>query len=132
MRRKITAIFAAVLVGGAIYGAAAALNLSSVSLGEGTATVSSCTASTTLTTTYNTSYDASQQEFAVDSVDVGNIPAACDAKAMNVVLVDASGNSIGTGSKTVVAPADGSSDNVTITGAPVTSAVVKAVVQITG
>jgi hypothetical protein len=130
--KKVIAVLGALLVGSAVYAAAAALNVSAVTLGEGTSTVTSCTDVTTLGASFNTSYNATAGEFVVDSVTVSNIPDECDGLDMDIVLANASNTSIGAGSATVVAPSDGSSQTVSVSPTPVSSAVTRTVIQITG
>jgi hypothetical protein len=106
MKRVLAAIFAGVLTFGAVYGLAASLNLTSDSLGAGTAVVASCQA-TTLNATYTSAYSAAAPGYTVSTVTVTGLAATCYSKAYKVTLSTAANASLGEATGTT--PSSGTS-----------------------
>ena len=116
MRRTVLGVVIAVLVFAGVYGLAASLNVSSSTLGAGSAAVAACQ-SGTLAVSYTPAYNAAIPGYAATSVTVGNIDtatSACGGKAIRVTLVDGSNASLGESTGTV--PTSGSSMTFTLSG----------------
>lgn len=94
MKRVIAALFAGVLTFGSVYGLAASLNLTSDSLGAGTAVVASCQAAT-LNATYTSTYSAAAPGYTVGTVTVTGLAATCWTKAYKITLSGAANASLG-------------------------------------
>ena len=94
MKRIIAALFAGVLTFGSVYGLAASLNLTSDSLGAGTAVVASCQAAT-LNATYTSTYSAAAPGYTVGTVTVTGLAATCWTKAYKITLSGAANASLG-------------------------------------
>jgi hypothetical protein len=121
MRRTLIGVVIAILVFAGVYGLAASLNVSSSSLGAGSAVVAACQ-SGTLAVSYTPAYSQSIPGYAATSVTVGNIDtsgAACGGKAIRVTLVDTSNASLGESTGTV--PTSGSAMTFTLSGVSASS-----------
>lgn len=106
MKRVLAAILAGLLTFGAVYGLAASLNLTSDSLGAGTAVVASCQAAT-LNATYTSTYSAAAPGYTVGTVTVTGLAATCYSKAYKITLATAANASLGEATGTT--PASGTS-----------------------
>ena len=106
MKRVLAALFAGLITFGGIYGLAASLNLTSDSLGAGTATVAACQAGA-LNATYTTSYSATAPGYTVGTVTVTGLAASCYTKAYKITLSGA--GSVSLGEATGTTPAAGTS-----------------------
>ena len=106
MKRVLAAIFAGLLTFGAVYGLAASLNLTSDSLGAGTAVVAACQAGT-LNATYTSTYSATTPGYTVGTVNVTGLAATCYSKAYKITLSGAGNASLGEATGTT--PASGTS-----------------------
>jgi hypothetical protein len=97
-RRKIIAFFAAAIVAGAIYAAAASLGgITSATVGADDTVVASCDTDG-VTTAYTTAWDAVDQRYEVTVVTVGGVSDTCDGLTLYVTLTNAAGAQIGAGS----------------------------------
>ncbi len=94
MKRAIIAIVAGVITFTGIYALAASLNMTTTSLGAGTATVAACQ-SATLNVTYTPSYAPAIPGYATGTVTVNNLLAACYSMPYRVTLYGAAGASLG-------------------------------------
>ena len=94
MKRVLTAIIAGLVTFGAVFGLAASLNLTSDSLGAGTAVVASCQAAT-LNATYTSTYSAAAPGYTVGTVTVTGLAATCFSKPYKVTLSGAANVSLG-------------------------------------
>jgi hypothetical protein len=106
MKRVLAAILAGLLTFGAVYGLAASLNLTSDSLGAGTAVVASCQAAT-LNATYTSTYSAAAPGYTVGTVTVTGLAASCYSKAYKITLTTAANASLGEATGTT--PSSGTS-----------------------
>jgi hypothetical protein len=93
--KRILLILAAGLIAfGSMYGLAASLNLTSDSLGAGTATVAACQ-SATLNATYSTTYSATAPGYTVGTVTVTGLASTCYGMPYKITLSGAAGASLG-------------------------------------
>ncbi len=118
MKRAIIAALAGLFTFGGVYGLAASLNLTTDSLGSGTAVVAGCQAGA-LTATYTSAYSASVPGYTVGTVTVTGLASTCYSKAYRITLAGAAGASLGEATGTT--PATGTSFAATFS--PVVSAV---------
>jgi hypothetical protein len=122
MKRIIAAVFAALVTFGGVYGLAASLNLTSDSLGAGTATVAACQAGA-LNATYVSTYSATAPGYTVGTVTVTGLASTCYRKPYKVTLAGTSSASLGEATGTT--PASGTSFTATfspaVAGASVTA-----------
>src|SRR5205823_4606551 len=95
-----------VITFGAVYGLAASLNLTSDSLGAGTAVVAACQAGT-LNATYTSTYSAGTPGYTVGTVTVSGLAATCYSKAYKITLSTTANASLGEATGTT--PASGTS-----------------------
>lgn len=105
MKRAIIAIVAGFITFTGIYALAASLNMTTSSLGAGTATVAACQ-SATLNVTYTPSYASTIPGYATGTVTVNNLLATCYSMPYRVTLYGAAGASLGEVTGTI--PAAGS------------------------
>ena len=101
MKRVIAAVFAGLLMFGSVYGLAASLNLTSDSLGAGSAVVAACQAGTL------NAYSAAAPGYTVGTVTVTGLAATCYSKAYKITLSGAGNASLGEATGTT--PASGTS-----------------------
>ena len=95
------AAVAAVAIGGAVVGSAAAITNTVPTLGGDSASVAAC--DTTVTTSWDTAYDASIPGYKVTDVTIGGIDgAACVGATLKVTLTGASGVSFGEKTATIL------------------------------
>lgn len=94
MKRILTAIVAGLITFSGVYGLAASLNLTSDSLGAGTATVAACQAGA-LNATYATAYSASAPGYTLGTVTVTGLATTCWSKAYKITLSGAGNTSLG-------------------------------------
>jgi hypothetical protein len=106
MKRVVAAVFAGLLMFGSVYGLAASLNLTSDSLGAGSAVVAACQAAT-LNATYTSTYSAAAPGYTVGTVTVTGLAATCYSKAYKITLSGAGNASLG--ETTGTTPASGTS-----------------------
>ena len=114
MKRALFVVAAGLITFGSMFGLAASLNLTSDSLGAGTATVAACQ-SATMNATYTTTYSATTPGYTVGTVTVTGLASTCYSKAYKVTLSGTAGASLGEATGTT--PASGTSFAVTFTPA---------------
>jgi hypothetical protein len=106
MKRVLVAIIAGMITFGAVFGLAASLNLTSDSLGAGTAVVASCQGAT-LNAAYTSTYSAAAPGYTVGTVTVTGLAATCYSKPYKITLSGAANASLGEATGTT--PAVGTS-----------------------
>ena len=106
MKRILAAIIVGLITFAGVYGLAASLNLTSDSLGAGTATVAACQAGA-LNATYTSTYSAAAPGYTVGTVTVTGLAATCFSKAYKITLSGAANASLGEATGTT--PASGTS-----------------------
>jgi len=106
MKRIVTAVLGGLLAFSAVYGLAASLNLTSDSLGAGTATVAACQAAA-LNATYTSTYSAAAPGYTVGTVTVTGLAATCYSKPYKITLSGAA--SVSLGEATGTTPSSGTS-----------------------
>jgi hypothetical protein len=106
VKRALLILAAGLITFGSMFGLAASLNLTSDSLGAGTATVAACQ-SATLNAAYTTTYSATAPGYTVGTVTVTGLASTCYSKAYQVTLSGAAGVSLGEATGTT--PASGTS-----------------------
>jgi hypothetical protein len=94
VKRVLAAIIAGMITFGAVFGLAASLNLTSDSLGAGTAVVASCQAAA-MNATYTSAYSATAPGYTVGTVTVTGLAASCYTKPYKVTLSGAANASLG-------------------------------------
>jgi hypothetical protein len=129
MKRVLSVLVAGLIAFGGVYGLAASLNLTSDSLGAGTATVAACQ-SATLNATYTTSYSATAPGYTVGTVTVTGLAATCYTKPYKVTLATTAGASLGEATGTT--PSSGTSFSVTFSPAVSAASVTGISVVISG
>jgi hypothetical protein len=131
-KRALLAAAAGLALFSIVFAVAASLNVSSATLGAGTATVASCDTDG-VTASYDTAYSVSPIGYKVTTVHVAGIATpACDGKAMRVSLVGAGDALLAEQTMTLGTPAADPS-NLTFTGDNVlASLVLKVSVVIAG
>jgi hypothetical protein len=128
-KRMIAALMAAILTFGIVFGFAAALNLTTDSLGAATTTVAACQAGA-LNATYTSTYSAAAPGYTVGTVTVTGLAATCYSKAYKVTLSGAANASLGEATGTT--PAAGTSFAATFAPAVSAAAVTGISVVISG
>lgn len=98
IRRVLAAGLAGAAIASAVFAAAANLGVGTETLGAGGTAVTSCDSG--FTTTYEVP-TTGESAFLVTGVTVGDIAASCAGGLMEVVVVDSSDASIGSGQATV-------------------------------
>jgi hypothetical protein len=106
VKRVLLILAAGLIAFGSMYGLAASLNLTSDSLGAGTATVAACQ-SATLHATYTTTYSATAPGYTVGTVTVTGLASTCYSMPYKITLSGAAGASLGEATGTT--PASGTS-----------------------
>jgi hypothetical protein len=129
MKRVLAALLAGLMTFGVVYGLAASLNLTSDSLGAGTATVAACQTET-LDATYATSYSASAPGYTVGTVTITGLTSACYGMAYRITLSGAAGASLG--EVTGTTPSTGTSFSATFSPAVPAASVTGISVVISG
>jgi hypothetical protein len=117
MKRAILAVTLAAIVGAGVYGLAASLNVTSGTLGAGTATVAACQAGT-INVTYTSAYSASAPGYQATQVTLNGLDTsagACGGKAFKVTLTDSADAVLGT-EATGTIPSSGTTASSTFTG----------------
>ena len=103
--RLLAAIIAGVTVFATVFAVAASLNVTSPTLGAGTATVASCDTDG-VATSYTVTYTAAAGGYTVGSVTVTGIATpGCDGKTMKVTLVGSADASLAEQTVTLTTPA---------------------------
>jgi hypothetical protein len=120
-KRIVLAIVIGLIVFGAVFGLAASLNVSSNSLGAGSASVAACQ-SGTLTTSYATSYSSSLPGYQVGVVTVNGLQSGCYTKSYRILLANSSNTSLG--ELTGTTPGTGTSFTADFTSSNVSAAAV--------
>ena len=99
MKRAILAVAIAAIVGTGVYGLAASLNVSSGTLGAGSATVAACQ-SATINVTYDTTYSSSVPGYQTTTVHLQHVDqTTCGGKAYSVTLADGSNAVLGSSAR---------------------------------
>ena len=129
MKRALGAIVAGLLMFGAVYGLAASLNLTSDSLGSGTATVAACQ-SAALNATYTSTYSATAPGYTVGTVTITGLASTCYSKPYKITLSGAASASLGEATGTT--PATGTSFAATFSPAVAATSVTGISVVISG
>jgi hypothetical protein len=119
MKRIVGAVLAGLMTFGLVAGMAASLNLTSDSLGSGTAVVAACQAGA-MNATYTSSYTAAAPGpgYTVGTVTITGLAATCYSKPYKVTLSTAAGASLGEATGTT--PSSGTT--IVVTFSPVVSA----------
>lgn len=100
--RIVGAIGAGVLALGVVGASAASLGgITSDSLGADVGTISSCDTDGVALSPFTNSYNSTLKKHQTMSVTVSRINAACAGKSIEVVLRDAAGTALGTGTATI-------------------------------
>ncbi len=94
MKRILAAIFAGLFTFAGVYGLAASLNLTTDSLGSGTATVAACQAGA-LDATYTATYSAAAPGYTVGTVTVTGLASTCYSMAYKITLSGSGNASLG-------------------------------------
>ena len=110
MKRVLVAVFVGLVTFGAVFGAAASLNLTTDSLGAATTTVAACQAGV-LDATYTSTYSATAPGYTVGTVTVNGLAATCYSLAYKITLSGAGNASLGEATGTT--PASGTSFSAT-------------------
>jgi hypothetical protein len=116
MKRILMALGVAGVVFGGVFGLAASLNVSSATLGSGTAAVAACQ-SGTVNVTYTPTYSSSAPGYQATTVTLNGLDtagSACGSKSYKVSLTDASNASLG--EQTGTTPSTGTTTALTFTG----------------
>jgi hypothetical protein len=113
MKRILAAILAGLFTFAGVYGLAASLNLTTDSLGSGTATVAACQAGT-LDATYTTTYSATTPGYTLGTVTVTGLASTCYGMAYKVTLSGSGNASLGEATGTT--PSSGTSFSATFSG----------------
>jgi hypothetical protein len=129
VKRVFGAIVAGLLMFGGVYGLAASLNLTSDSLGSGTATVAACQAAA-LNATYTSTYSATAPGYTVGTVTITGLASTCYSKPYKVTLSGTAGASLGEATGTT--PASGTSFAATFSPAVGAASVIGISVVISG
>jgi hypothetical protein len=134
MKRAVIAIALAAVIGTGIYGLAASLNVTSDTLGAGSAAVAACQSGTinvTWASTYSSSVPGYQATtVTLNGIDTTSTPTNCGGKAYKVVVTDASNAVLGS-EATGTLPSSGTTKAITLTGVSAAS-VANVHVTITG
>jgi hypothetical protein len=110
--KLIVAAATAVVVFASVYGFAASLGISTSGLGADTKVVASC--GTGLTFAYTTSYYSGVPGYAVNGINLSNIPSGCLSKSLSVTFYNGSNNAVGS-AVTATLPASGTTQSIAIT-----------------
>lgn len=132
MKRAIIAIALAAVIGTGIYGLAASLNVTSDTLGAGSAVVAACQTGA-INVTYATTYSASQPGYQATTVTLNGLDTssgACGGKSFKVALTDSSNAILGS-EATGSLPTTGTTKAISFTGVSAAS-VANVHVTITG
>jgi hypothetical protein len=113
MKRILAAILAGLFTFAGVYGLAASLNLTTDSLGSGTATVAACQAGA-LDATYTTTYSATAPGYTVGTVTVTGLASTCYGMAYRITLSGSGNTSLGEATGTT--PSSGTSFSATFSG----------------
>ena len=113
MKRILAAILAGLFTFAGVYGLAASLNLTTDSLGSGTATVAACQAGA-LDATYTTTYSATAPGYTVGTVTVTGLASTCYGMAYKITLSGSGNTSLGEATGTT--PSSGTSFAATFSG----------------
>ncbi len=105
------AALAAVVVFVAIQGFAASLGTASAGLGAGSELVTAC--GTGMSMSYSTSFYGAVSGYAIDGIDLSDIPSACLGKNISVTFVDRADDAVGS-PVTGTLPAAGTTDRIVI------------------
>ena len=108
--RLLFAALASLIVFGGVHGFAASLGTSTSGLGEGSTVVASCG------TGMNFAYETTSYRgagYAIDRIDLSNIPAGCLNKNLYVAFYDSATNPVGSGVDAAL-PASGTSDTISV------------------
>ena len=115
-KRALIAILAGLVVFAGVFAMAASLGgVTSTKVGADNTAVTSCDTDG-VTTSYATSWDATDKQYEVTAVTVGNVNDACDGETLSVSLTDSTGSQIGSGTLTIPTSA-ATSHTVTLTTA---------------
>jgi hypothetical protein len=95
MKRLLIALGIGAMLFGGIYGLAASLNVTSTTLGAGTATVAACQTTGSISTAYAPAYSSTIPGYDAVSVTLSGIHANCDTKSYKVRLTDAANAPLG-------------------------------------
>jgi len=106
LKRIVGALVAGLLTFGGVFGLAASLNLTSDSLGAGTATVAACQAGA-LNATYTSTYSATAPGYTLGTVTITGLASTCYSKPYKVTLSGSGNASLGEATGTT--PASGTS-----------------------
>ena len=129
MKRILAAIIAGLITFAGVYGLAASLNLTSDSLGAGTATVAACQAAA-LNATYTSTFSAAAPGYTVGTVTVTGLAASCYSKPYKITLSTAGNASLGEATGTT--PSSGTSFAATFSPAVAAASVTGISVVISG
>ncbi len=110
--KMVIAGVAAVIVFASTYGFAASLGISTSGLGADTKVVASC--GTGMTFAYTTSYYSGVPGYAVNGINLTNIPAGCLSKNLSVTFYNGGNNAVGSAVSATL-PAAGTTSSVSIT-----------------
>lgn len=110
-KRLLLSVLAACLVFAGVNGFAASLGANANGLGADSKLVASCGAG--MTFDYTTAFYTGISGYAVDGVDLSNIPPACLGKTLSVTFYDGASNAVGSAVATAL-PASGTSDAVSV------------------
>jgi len=91
--KLVVAVLAAVVVFAGAYGFAATLGSSTADLGAGSNVIASCGNGITLA--YTAEFDADKSGYAVNGIELSNIPAGCQSKSLSATFYDSSGTTVG-------------------------------------
>jgi len=110
--KLVLAVVTSVTVFASVYGFAASLGVSTSGLGADNKIVASCGSG--MTFAYTTSYYSAQPGYAVNGINVTNIPSGCLNKTLAVTFTDGSNAALGT-QITATLPASGTTDSIAVT-----------------
>jgi hypothetical protein len=110
--RFVLAMVAAATVFASVYGFAASLGVSTSGLGADTKVVASC--GTGMTFAYTTAYYSGVPGYAVNGVNLSNIPSGCLSKNLSVTFYNGSSNAVGS-AITATLPASGTTQSISVT-----------------
>jgi hypothetical protein len=108
----VLAAIVAVVAFSGVYGFAASLGISSGGLGAGNQIVASCGSGLTLA--YTTTFSSAVPGYAVNGINLTNIPSGCWNKNIAVTFTDSSNNPVGS-EVTGTLPGSGTTSSISIT-----------------
>jgi hypothetical protein len=108
----VLAVVASVTVFASVYGFAASLGVSTSGLGADNKIVASCGSG--MTFAYTTSYYSGLPGYAVNGVNITNIPSGCLNKTLAVTFSDGSNAALGS-EITATLPSTGTTDSISVT-----------------